>query len=126
MNMVAPTLAPVLTCIPARGARPKTGGQQWQNTEASSGCWDIVDHLFKTQSRLARLAGQLPSTPPNAGPTAADVGGNNETNLSTSTFLGNPAQKSGIYLVDKTPMFDLLCIPPDDRILPGEPEIDIR
>ncbi|HEY0044650.1 MAG TPA: phage tail sheath C-terminal domain-containing protein [Allosphingosinicella sp.] len=84
-----------------------------------------VDRLLKAQSSLARLAGQLPSTPPNAGATAAGVGGNDGTNLSTPTFLGNPAQKSGIYLVDKTPMFNLLCIPPDHRILPGEPEIDL-
>jgi hypothetical protein len=75
-----------------------------------------VDRILKAQSNLAVLSGQLPSTPPSNGATAVGIGGNDGTNLSTPTYLGDPTQKTGIYLLDKTPMFNLLSIPPDQRI----------
>ena len=74
-----------------------------------------LDHVLKAQSRLARV-GVMPLVPPTSGTAAKGSGGNDGQNLSVTTYLGERSKQSGIYLLDKTPIFNLLCIPPDYRM----------
>jgi hypothetical protein len=70
-------------------------------------------------------AAGLPSTPPNNGATAQGIGGNDGNNLTAATYLGDPSLETGLYLLKKTTIFNLLCIPPDQRFLPGVPDVDL-
>lgn len=79
-----------------------------------------LDHVLKSQSSLARVS-IMPLSPPTSGTATKGSGGNNGQNLSATTYLGNQAQQTGLYLLDKTPIFNLLCIPPDQRIFDTVP-----
>lgn len=60
----------------------------------------------------------MPSTPPVAGqatPTGTASGGDDGAPLSQTTYLGDEDQKTGLYMLKKTDLFNLLCIPPDQR-----------
>jgi uncharacterized protein len=41
--------------------------------------------------------------------------------LQPQTYLGDPLKNTGIYLLNTVPMFNLLCIPPDQRIFDDVP-----
>jgi len=56
----------------------------------------------------------------NAATTARDqavaaTGAADSQPLDNAAYLGDPAQKTGIFALDKTDIFNLLCIPPDVR-----------
>jgi phage tail sheath protein FI len=93
-------------------------------TDGNAGLYpNRLDRVLNAQSDLAVVA-QMPGTPPfNA--TAKGTGGNDGTYLTPATYLGNQSQKTGIYLLEKTLLFNLLCIPPDQRFLPGQPQVDL-
>ncbi|GAA0274282.1 hypothetical protein GCM10009127_13460 [Alteraurantiacibacter aestuarii] len=76
-----------------------------------------VDKVLASESALARVD-QISGMPPGDGQVAQGVGGNNGTYLTPTTYLGNQDRKTGIYLLEKTDLFNLLCIPPDRRFLP--------
>ena len=76
-----------------------------------------LDHVLNTQSNLARVA-TPGKTAPSPGAATKGSGGNDGTYLKPSTYIGNQPKKTGMYLLDKAPLFNLLCIPPDGRILP--------
>ena len=84
-----------------------------------------IDRCLATSSNLARLSGILPATPPQAGSSATGAGGNDGAHLSTSTYLGDQNEKTGIYLLDHATLFNLLCIPPDRLYSSGLPEVDL-
>lgn len=77
-----------------------------------------LDRYLEANSNLARVPGALPSTPPANDTTAIGLGGDDGAPLSPATYLGDPARKTGLHLLDKT-QFNLLSIPPDQRFLPG-------
>ena len=91
-----------------------------------------VDRVLAQQSRLVRVTGSLPtSNPAAATPTAAkatadspaadaessaDVavsGGDDGKALGAGELIGSQDAKSGLYALDRTDLFNLLCIPPD-------------
>lgn len=74
-----------------------------------------LDRVLKEQSLLARVA-NLSDLPPGPGSAAAGVGGDDGTFLEMGTYIGDPDQKTGIYLLEHASLFNLLCIPPDQRI----------
>ena len=82
-----------------------------------------LDRVLADQSNLARVE-VLSEAPPSDGAVAAGSGGNDGTYLSTTTYLGNRSRKTSLYMLEKVELFNLLCIPPDRRILPNEPEED--
>jgi phage tail sheath protein FI len=45
----------------------------------------------------------------------AALGAEDSEPLENADYLGDPAQKTGIFALDKTDLFNLLCIPPDVR-----------
>jgi uncharacterized protein len=80
-----------------------------------------IDRVLASDSVLARV-GALSAIPPGHGAAAQGIGGNDGTYLSTATYLGNSDSKTGIYLLEHAHIFNLLCIPPDRRILPDVPD----
>lgn len=57
-----------------------------------------------------------------AGAQAALVAGNDGTGLPTSVdLIGDPAQFTGIYALEKVDLFNILCIPDATRADPGNP-----
>ncbi len=80
-----------------------------------------VDKVLKAESSLA-LVDRLSATPPSDGQLAIGANGNDGTNLSPTTYIGNDAAKTGMYLLEKADLFNLLCIPPDRRFLEEIPE----
>jgi len=59
---------------------------------------------------------QLPSSVPTAA-TGGASGGDDGQYLTAITYAGDEDQKTGIYMLKKTDLFNLLCIPPDNRVL---------
>lgn len=80
-----------------------------------------LDRMLEDQSNLARVE-SLPALPPADGASATAMGGNDGQPLRTPTYLGDRSAGTGMYLLDKAHLFNLLCIPPDRRILPDVPE----
>lgn len=83
-----------------------------------------ADLYLAANSNLARVDGQLPPIPPQNA-SAQGIGGDDGIGLSATTYLGDQGAKTGIYLLEHADLFNLLCIPPDQRFLPGEPEEDL-
>jgi phage tail sheath protein FI len=82
-----------------------------------------IDRVLQEGSELARVD-LLPDSPPGDGAAAQDGGGNGGRYLGTATYLGDRESKTGLYLLDHEPFFNLLCIPPDRRILSDVPEAE--
>jgi uncharacterized protein len=82
-----------------------------------------LDQVLASQSNLARVAALSP-VPPADGATAVCVGGNNGAYLEPGTYIGDPDEKTGMYMLEHVEAFNLLCIPPDRRILPAVPDAD--
>lgn len=76
-----------------------------------------LDRVLQHNSELA-VVSRMPGTAP-GNTTAQGVGGNDGTYLTPATCVGDQSQKTGIYLLETTPLFNLLCFPPDRRILSG-------
>ncbi|WP_299193960.1 phage tail sheath C-terminal domain-containing protein [uncultured Erythrobacter sp.] len=80
-----------------------------------------VDKVLQSESALA-LVDELSGMPPGDGQLAQGTGGNDGQNLKPTTYLGNQSTKTGMYLLEKCDMFNLLCIPPDHRLLDDVPQ----
>jgi len=94
-----------------------------------------IDRVLKAQSSLVRFdeSGSLPNSVPSkhadpaAGKTiweddnASTPVGSGDTAVESAAlaasadFEGDPADKTGLYMLDKADLFNLLCIPPDTR-----------
>lgn len=79
-----------------------------------------LDYVLEQQSMLAQV-GVMPLAPPASGSAVTGSGGNDGQGLSVPTYLGNENNQTGIYLLETTPSFNLLCIPPDQRLFPTVP-----
>jgi hypothetical protein len=82
---------------------------------------DRLDRVLQANSELA-LVERLSAEPPAAGASAQGFGGNDGQALGTAAYLGDQSLRTGLYLLGKALVFNLLCIPPDRRILPDVPE----
>ena len=82
-----------------------------------------IDRVLADQSMLARIAALSASPPPN-GAISRGVGGHDGTYLTPKTYLGSQAKKTGLYMLEHIPIFNLLSIPPDHRILPKVPKAE--
>lgn len=80
-----------------------------------------LDRALTDQSDLMRVE-RLSAGPPVDGGTAQGSGGDDGTYLSSATYLGDRAARTGLYLLEKAELFNLLCIPPDRRIRAETPE----
>ncbi len=49
--------------------------------------------------------------------------GDNGTKLSDGEYTGSQDEKTGIFALEKADLFNLLCIPPDDRALDTSPAV---
>ncbi|MFT6557693.1 MAG: phage tail sheath protein FI [Sneathiella sp.] len=56
----------------------------------------------------------LPAEPPMAGASATASGGIDSEPLEINDYIGDENGKAGIYALKKVPVFNILCIPPDD------------
>jgi len=56
----------------------------------------------------------LPAAPPMSGSSANAAGGVNSDPLAISDYIGDENAKAGIYALKKIPIFNIMCIPPDD------------
>jgi phage tail sheath protein FI len=72
-----------------------------------------VDRVLADQSSLVRCVAAPTALPP-AG-AVPFTGGNDGTVLADATYLGDEVQKTGLYALKKADIFNLLCVPPDER-----------
>ncbi|MBL4789034.1 MAG: phage tail sheath family protein [Kordiimonadaceae bacterium] len=56
----------------------------------------------------------LPAEPPMNGSAATATGGVNSNPLKINDYIGDENGKAGIYALKKVPIFNIMCIPPDD------------
>lgn len=84
----------------------------------------LLSTTLKEKSNLARQAFNAMLPPSNgAVATGATLGtGNDGTWLSVTTYQGDQASKTGMYQLEKVPIFNLMCIPPDGRMISTVPE----
>lgn len=73
-----------------------------------------IDRILASSSSLARVSSLSGSTPAPA--TATAQGGKDSPPLSDATILGDPLLYTGLHRLDRAPVFNLLCIPPDVRL----------
>jgi hypothetical protein len=71
-----------------------------------------VDRVIANGSELVEVVGTLPSARPTAGATATATGGDDGSALDEPTITGSEADKTGMYALADTNIFNLLCIPP--------------
>jgi uncharacterized protein len=79
-----------------------------------------LDLVLGEDSQLVRVAGTLPTAPPVPNPPGTPVTvtvlatnqGNDGGALTATQYQGSPAGKTGLYALEKTDLFNLLCIPP--------------
>jgi phage tail sheath protein FI len=69
------------------------------------------------QSALARVSGAVPAQRPDSTAPAVDAAadGDDGDPLQTQQYQGSENAKTGIFALEKTDLFNLLCIPPIDR-----------
>ncbi len=82
----------------------------------------FVTKVLAQQSQLVNVntvGAAIPAVQTN---TAASGGGSDGNAVVAADIEGNPAAQTGIYALDKTDLFNLLCIPP---LTPGEDGNDI-
>ena len=91
----------------------RTGGD-------STGYPGALHKVLQSQSNLARQAGSA-MVPPSNGAIATASGGDDGTYLQVATITGNENTHTGLYLLDHVQQIDMLCIPPDGRLLPSVP-----
>lgn len=77
-----------------------------------------LDRVLASQSQFVRVATKdgkpdLPHTTPTDGATGVGVGGLDSQPLLPLTYMGSADQKTGMYALNKTDLFNMLCIPPD-------------
>ena len=82
-----------------------------------------LDLVLKNESRLLRVPldadnqPQLPSTtPPDGTKLEVKENGDNGTNLSVETYEGDRNKRTGIYALENIELFNIMCIPLDQRI----------
>ncbi len=103
---------PIIERIPNVSFQPTSGGRR-------------VDRLLSDVSQLVRLGLKADGTPdlPNARPTEVPdpknpvraANGKDSAALDDATYQGDEASKTGIFALERTDLFNLLCIPPDAR-----------
>ncbi len=74
----------------------------------------FLGSMLEQQSQFVRYAPptEQPLTPFN-GASGTGQGGQDSQPLDLTTYLGDENKKTGIYALEKTPIFNILCIPPD-------------
>jgi hypothetical protein len=83
---------------------------------SSTACY--IGGVLANQSRLVRYAPVDPAIippPPAAGSAGTGAGGLDSDVLDIATYLGDENQKTGLYALEKIPIFNILCIPPDEQ-----------
>jgi phage tail sheath protein FI len=78
---------------------------------------NFIGTVLANQSRLVIYAPGgtgLPPTPA-AGSAGKGGGGRDSDELDIASYLGNENQKTGLYALEKIPIFNILCIPPDNQ-----------
>jgi phage tail sheath protein FI len=103
------------------------GQQQTENFDTVTvnldGGWNRLDRVLQNQSELVRVPmndqgmPQLPTSPLDPQSSGVGTGGTDSNPLSTDTYLGNGAAKTGLYALDLIDAFNILTIPPDVRNL---------
>lgn len=88
--------------------------ETFRNISVESGHQRFVLKVLEAESRLARVELSLPDTRPSEGTATFDGGSDGEAPTFTE-YEGSPSDKSGIYSLEKTDLFNLLCLTPVTR-----------
>ncbi|NEQ78917.1 MAG: hypothetical protein F6K26_01110 [Moorea sp. SIO2I5] len=74
-----------------------------------------VDKVLENSSQLVRVTGAIPTAPPEAADWGGNAtGGSDGSAITQAEFTGSgkEANKEGLYALENTDLFNLLCIPP--------------
>jgi uncharacterized protein len=108
--------------------------EEFRNVSVETGHARRVEKVLQNESRLVRVKGSVPGTRPTAHPSATDPGktiwddNTTATNAKVATAdqasngqlldqnefngTGKETNKQGLYALEKTDLFNLLCLPP--------------
>lgn len=90
--------------------------ERFQNLSVKDGS-RRVDKVLLRESQLIRVSldGVPESCPKPDVNLVPMVGGKDSADLEDKAYLGDQGEKSGIFALEKSDLFNLLCIPPDKR-----------
>lgn len=72
-------------------------------------------NVLEQQARYVRMPAPAGTVvDPGDGAAGTGSGGQDSDPLDIMTYLGNEALKTGIYAMEQVPIFNIMCIPPDD------------
>lgn len=74
----------------------------------------FITKVLEQESALVRVR-DVPASRPDAGTTLSNGDGDNGVELTLTEYEGSEANKTGIFALEKTDLFNLLCIPPITR-----------
>jgi len=100
--------------VPKDGSPGRT--EKFLNVSCNENDARYVTRVLIQESSLVRTVGK-PTVRPDEGKTQVDSDGqaSDSKPLESSGFIGDPNQKTGLYALEKTDLFNLLCIPADTR-----------
>jgi Bacteriophage tail sheath protein len=90
--------------------------ETFRNLSIDPGAARFVSKVLEQQSALVRVDGALPLAPPN--PTTgvnSDKLGTDGDDLTATEYQGSESAKTGLFALEKTDLFNMLCIPPPTR-----------
>lgn len=90
----------------------------------------FIADVLERESALIRVYAEslvdMPSRRPIPYPMSFDwMPGEDDGDIAADTYIGSPRLKTGIFALDLTDRFDLLCIPPMARGAAGDPACDV-
>ena len=93
---------------------PATGTAQsetFRNVSVETNAKRFVRNVLEQESKLARIGAAVPAAQPPAGSGIFTLGGDGEAPTLTE-YEGSLAAKTGLYALENTDLFNLMCIPP--------------
>jgi phage tail sheath protein FI len=75
----------------------------------------FLPRVLEQNSLLVRVSGSMSRSRPNSSTWIDATGGTDGSDLDDNDVIGQSSQKTGLYALNKTDLFNLLCIPPIKR-----------
>jgi phage tail sheath protein FI len=97
-----------------RDTAPRGRSERIRNVSVVDGA-RRVDRVLAHESQLVAVSSLSPSPPDNTAAPVSAVGGSDGASLTPADYQGSAANKTGFHALDKADLFNLMCVPPDQR-----------
>jgi phage tail sheath protein FI len=90
--------------------------ETFRNISTDSDAARFITTVLGQESTLVRVQGTVPATRPDATTITSNSDGDDGNPLTFTQYEGDETNKTGIYALQKTDIFNILCIPPFSRV----------